>query len=263
MFQLTKDDIKELSRCKNFTLNKSGRGNNIKYMPHAFTEQGIYMLMTVLKGELAIKQSKALIKIFKKMKDYIINNKNLLSYNNIISLALQTTNNTEDIKQIKKELKNINTLLNNNYVKETLILNGEYIESDFAYKKIYDMAQKTIYIIDNYIDLKTLVLLKDIENNINITIFSDNVSKKLHNIELQDFKKEYPNVNLTFKKNNNKYHDRYIIIDFELETEKIYHCGASSKDSGNKITTISEVHDIMVYRNIINDIKNNEELKFS
>ena len=53
MFQLTSLDLDELSRCKNFTLNSNiGRGHNIKYMPYAFTEQGIYMLMTVLKREL-------------------------------------------------------------------------------------------------------------------------------------------------------------------------------------------------------------------
>ena len=52
MFQLTYD---EALRCNFFTLNKNGnmRGQHIKYLPYAFTEQGIYMLMTVLKGELA------------------------------------------------------------------------------------------------------------------------------------------------------------------------------------------------------------------
>ena len=60
MFQLTDEEIEELSRCKNFTLNRgTGRGSNIKYNPYAFTEQGIYMLMTVLRGELATKQSRA------------------------------------------------------------------------------------------------------------------------------------------------------------------------------------------------------------
>ena len=61
MFQLTDEEMAELSRCKNFTLNRgTGRGSNIKYNPYAFTEQGIYMLMTVLRGELAVKQSRAL-----------------------------------------------------------------------------------------------------------------------------------------------------------------------------------------------------------
>ena len=47
-------------------------------LPYAFTEQGIYMLMTVLKGDLATKQSIALIDAFKNMKDYIIENNGLL-----------------------------------------------------------------------------------------------------------------------------------------------------------------------------------------
>ena len=60
MFQLSNEEC-EILRCKNFTSSWGGR----RYNPYAFTEQGIYMLMTVLKGELAIKQSKALIRIFK------------------------------------------------------------------------------------------------------------------------------------------------------------------------------------------------------
>ena len=72
MFQLTTQEVEELSRCKNFTLNRgTGRGSNIKYNPYVFTEQGIYMLMTVLKGDLAVRQSRALVRTFKQMKDNI------------------------------------------------------------------------------------------------------------------------------------------------------------------------------------------------
>ncbi|MDK4469379.1 ORF6N domain-containing protein [Fusobacterium necrophorum] len=68
--------MKELLRCKNFTLNRrTGRGSNIKYNPYAFTEQGIYMLMTVLKGELAIKQSRA---FFEKSRKRLKNRKYML-----------------------------------------------------------------------------------------------------------------------------------------------------------------------------------------
>ena len=43
MFELTDEETEELSRCKNFTLNqKEGRGNNIKYNPHVFTESGLF-----------------------------------------------------------------------------------------------------------------------------------------------------------------------------------------------------------------------------
>ena len=47
MFQLSKEEYKEILRCKNFTSSWGGT----RHLPYAFTEQGIYMLMTVLKGE--------------------------------------------------------------------------------------------------------------------------------------------------------------------------------------------------------------------
>ncbi len=88
-FQLTKKEVEELVRCKNFTSrswehsNEGGR----RYLPYAFTEQGIYMLMTVLKGDLAVRQSIALIKAFKQMKDYLIENKSILTTDETIKLT--------------------------------------------------------------------------------------------------------------------------------------------------------------------------------
>ena len=56
MFQVTYEELSIASRSQIVTMNKSGnlRGFNVKYLPKAFTELGIYMLMTVLKGDLAI-----------------------------------------------------------------------------------------------------------------------------------------------------------------------------------------------------------------
>jgi len=80
-FQLTKEETIKLQRSKNLTaeLWAEGKGGRSS-LPYAFTEQGIYMLMTVLKGELATKQSIALIDAFKAMKDYIVESNNLLLY---------------------------------------------------------------------------------------------------------------------------------------------------------------------------------------
>ena len=87
------DEECEILRCKNSTSSWGGR----RYNPYAFTEQGIYMLMTVLKGELATRQSKALIRIFKQMKDYIVDNQPLLGQREYLQLSLQTTQNTQDL----------------------------------------------------------------------------------------------------------------------------------------------------------------------
>ena len=79
-FQLNDEGMSEISRCKNFTTimqTKGIKGGRV-YLPYAFTEQGIYRLMTILKGELATKQSIAIIRLFKAMKDYIVETKPLL-----------------------------------------------------------------------------------------------------------------------------------------------------------------------------------------
>ncbi len=78
---------------KNFTSKRGGT----RKIPFVFTEQGIYMLMTVLKGELATKQSKALIRTFKEMKDFIIDNHDLLGNQELLQLAIQNSKNTVDI----------------------------------------------------------------------------------------------------------------------------------------------------------------------
>ncbi len=55
----------------------------------------------------------------------------------------------------------------------------------------------------------------------------------------------------------NKVHDRYIVLDYGTKTMKVYHCGASSKDAGKKITTITEIKGGDVYRDIIKSLLTN------
>ena len=256
MFQLTDEEYLNL-RCNFCTSSWGGR----RYNPYAFTEQGIYMLMTVLKGELAVKQSKTLIRLFKEMKDFILENNNrYVEYKDFIKLSNQVNKNTKDIRKTKENVINIIKNLTDINPKEILILNGQKVESNIAYQNIYEKAKSTIYIIDNYINLKTLVLLKNIKDNIQVTIFTDNINNGLHEIEYNDFIKEYSNINITFKKTNNIIHDRYIILDYNQETETIYHCGASSKDSGNRITTITKISENNIYHNIIDELLLNKKL---
>lgn len=252
MFQLSKEEYKEILRCKNFTSSWGGT----RHLPYAFTEQGIYMLITVLKGELAVKQSKTLIRLFKNMKDYLIENNSLLTQKDYLNLFKLINNNSDRITELEEDIKSFSKLINNHY----LILNGEKIEGDIAYQEIYRLANKTIYIIDDYIDVKTLQLLKSAKENIEIIILSDNKSRNNLN---QNFINDFINdtgFNIHFKKNNNRFHDRYIIIDFDTENEIIFHCGASSKDAGKRITTITKIEEQYIYKELIKDILNNENL---
>lgn len=258
-FQLTDTEV-EILRCKNCTSSWGGA----RYNPYVFTELGIYTLMTVLKGELAVSQSKKLLRLFKKLKDFAIQMQNVLPSTEMQILAIQTQNNTEDIRQIKQRVDDLTVVVkdftDSNIKKDYLLYNGQTVEADIAYSEIYSYAKKTIHIIDNYISLKTLVLLKSVKPNVKVTIFSDNMNHGLHKAELDDFKNEYPNVDLTLKTLGGIYHDRYIFIDSGTKNEMIFHCGGSSKDGGKRVTSISKVEDVMLYQNIIGSLQSNAEL---
>ncbi len=272
MFQLTKEETDAILRSKNFTLendntnlrskistssleNDNLRPNfstsnwgGTRYTPYAFTEQGVYMLMTVLKGELATKQSKALVRLFKKMKDYVIENQEILNHRDFLRLSLQTADNAQNIIEFRQKLTEIDDKVENvvsnlgDMVRKSelspimlnlgkpeippgwLILNGQPVENDLAYQQIYTLANKTITIIDNYC-------------------------------------KEYSGLKIDIKKANNIFHDRYIILDYNTSDEKIFLCGSSSKDGGRKITTISKIDDTSLFKPILSQIQNNQMLQ--
>ena len=101
-FKLTKEEVNNL-RSKNLTSSWGGS----RYLPNAFTEQGIYMLMTILKGDLAVKQSIDLVRTFKKMKDYILENRELIGQRKLLQLSMETANNRIEISKINSDMISI------------------------------------------------------------------------------------------------------------------------------------------------------------
>ena len=264
MFQLTKDEYQILI-SQNVISSWGGR----RKMPNAFTEQGIYMLMTVLKGELAIRQSKTLIRLFKSMKDYIIENQQLMiTQKAYYALVERVNTNSADIKEIKEnmatktDLSDFMKLFDSGIEhKEILILDGEPFKADLAYQKIYRLAKKELAVIDDYISTKTLQHLLHSKMTVNLTIISDNKARPpLRQTEYVDFQKENPGRSITFITTANKAHDRYIILDYGTRDMRVYHCGASSKDAGKKITTITQVRDLSGYSDMVKELLANPTL---
>ena len=94
-----------------------------------------------------------------------------------------------------------------------------------------------MYIVDNYINIKTLRLLQSVKSGVSVTIFSDNLRNNLHKSDLQDFQVEFPSISLSFRKTGGIMHDRFIVLDYNTQEERMFHCGASSKDAAVKLTT--------------------------
>ena len=279
MFQLTKEEFENLM-SKNLTSSWGGR----RKLPKVFTEQGIYMLMTVLKGELAIKQSKALIRTFKQMKDYIIENQNLIGEREYLQLSMQISENVHTTMELRSDLNNVegqmaevmdrlSDVVTRSELSEVInefgephirrgymVLNGNPFKADIVYDEIYRQAKQTVFIVDNYIGLKTLEKLINIRNGVSISIFSDNLAKGLRKNTYEDFCKEYPDLKINLFHSGGIFHDRYIILDYGTDDEKIFLCGASSKDAGGRITSILEDPDGQKYDSMIKDLLKNKQL---
>ena len=277
-FQLSDSEFTELKSNLMSKIWTSSWGG-VRKLPFAFTEQGIYMLMTVLRGERAIAQSKALIRLFKQMKDFIVaENRQLIGNAGISEIALQTAQNTSvlaehsiDIKVLSGEVHNIHEHLGKvdqslqkvmeNFIDSTtykhfLFFDGQKLEADVAYMKIYGIAKKSITIIDNYVGVKTLDLLRGIAKGVSVTIYSEEWGdEKITPAIKADFEKARPDVSLNIDRPNRKFHDRYIFLDYGLPGEKLFLCGASSKDAGNKVTTIMQIECPEMYRPIIEALK--------
>ena len=242
---------------------KGGRSNN----PTVYSEHGLTMLTSVLHTPRAIAASIQIINVFVEIAHYVRQNAQLIPYQELKLLQSRQDLLSEKIQGIEDSMvtktdviKIIEDFSNNEIKKDFLFLNGKVVEADLAYQQIYAEAKETIFVIDNYIGLKTLVLLKAAKKDVKITIFSDNIHHGLHKKELDDFTKEYPHIVISFKKTNGILHDRYIILDFGTKNEKIYHCGASSKDAGNKVSSISTTADNAIYKPLIENLLSTPEL---
>lgn len=185
MFQITKEEEKNL-RCQNVTAIRSSMSRS---MPYAFTEQGIYMLATVLRGELAEQQSIFIMRAFREMRHYIKQNHQFVTQSEmrlvsgkVSEISVQIAGITDWKKKTEQDIDSIRKsidALNENFVSEKdfksfVIYKGQKFEADTAYIDIYQQATKSIYVVDDYMNAKTLQLLSQKKQGVEIVLFTEN-----------------------------------------------------------------------------------------
>ena len=272
MFQLKKEEVpKEFSKSQIVTLNEKGdkRGTNIKKMPYAFTEQGIYMLATVLKGQLAEQQSIFIMRAFREMRHYIKQNQQFVTPSElrlvtakVSEISVQVAGVVDWKNKSEDRFDNIQRsidALSENFVlekdfKNFVIYKGQKFEADAAYIDIYQQAKKSIYVVDNYVNTKTLQLLSQKQEGVEIVLFTENGHGKkgfLSTAVVNDFLQQYPPLRI---KPNADCHDRLIVLDYGEPTEQAYHCGASSKDAGKKLCAINIILETSMIHPVIDKL---------
>ena len=262
MFQLTKEEV-ELVKSQFVTSRNigyfEGQEGGRRKLPYAFTEQGIYMLATVLRGELAEQQSIFIMRTFREMCHYISQNQQFVTRNEMELLTAKVGTITERQDRMEKRVEFIQkdvTILADNFItdkdkKDFVIYKGQKLEADIAYIEIYQQANKSIYVVDDYMNAKSLQHLSQKADGVEVVLFTENGKGGrgfLTNSLVTDFQNEYPTIRI---KPNPDCHDRLIILDYGEKTELVYHCGASSKDAGKKLCAINQITETAIIHPVI------------
>lgn len=209
--------------------------NMSRVNPRVFTEQGVYMLATILKSKVATKVSIAIMDAFVKMRHYINYNYRVLPHRFLL-LEDKVDDNTKRINELfdKFDPKDI--------VKDYIFFEGEFYDAYSVLLDILNEACNEIIIIDNYAGKELLDTLRNIDRKIII------VSKNINDELKKKYEKQYSNVEFM---SNCSFHDRFIVID----RKKLYLCGASFKDLGKKCFGISEFDDSFLLDEILKVIE--------
>jgi len=189
MFQLNDTEVEDL-RSQNATANINSKSRTL---PYAFTEQGIYMLATVLRGELAEQQSIFIMRAFREMRHYIKQNQQFVTQSEMNLV-------TAKVSEISAQVARIT-----DWKKET--------EKDLA----------SIYVVDDYMNTKALQLLSQKKQGVEVILFTENGHGRngfLTAAVVDDFSTQYPSLHI---KPNPECHDRWIVLDYGLSSEQAYH----------------------------------------
>ena len=231
---ITSDSEVNFLWSQNATANISSKSRN---NPRVFTEQGVYMLATILKSKTATEVSIRIMDSFVKMRHYINYNKNVLP-RRFLLLEDKVDENT---KRIDELFDKFNPKV---ITKNSIFFKNDIYDAYSVLLEILNLSREEVIIIDNYMGKVLLDKLRNI--NRKIVVISSNIDKTL----TKKYIKQYNNVTFI---NNDSYHDRFIIID----RKRVFHCGASFKDLGKKCFVINEIENKVEREKLVNDVVTN------
>ncbi|MDY6325036.1 MAG: ORF6N domain-containing protein [Catonella sp.] len=240
-FQLTEE---EFLRCQNGISKEKteGRGGR-RYMPYAFTEQGISMLSAVLKSDVAVNVSIGIMRAFVEMRHFISNNALLFEKVSDIELKqLEYQKSTDE--RFDKVFRYIEDHAES---EQKIFFDGQIYDAFSLITSIIKKAQKEIILIDGYVDVDTLNILAKKNAGVDVKIYTF-ASAQLTNRDAANFNAQYPTLTV-FK--TQVFHDRFIILDGKTA----YHIGSSIKDAGKKCFGISLIDDPGIVADLLNRLK--------
>ncbi len=223
MFQLTYEEANSyyFSRSQIVTLknDSDNRGKNIKYLPYAFTEQGVAMLSSVLRSPTAVQVSIKIMDAFVAMRRFLLSNAQI--FQRLDSLEMHRI-------ESDKRIDELFTRMDRYKIDDTqgIFYQGQIFDAYAKFQSFIAQAQTEIILIDNYVDVSVLERLATKNSGVAVTIYTSN-NAKITAQDIQNFNAQYPPLTVHYTTNM---HDRFLIIDHKI----LYHIGASLKDLGKK-----------------------------
>ncbi len=225
MFQLTREE--EANLKSQFVISSWG---GKRKLPYAFTEQGIYMLATVLKGDLATQQSIFIMRAFKEMRHFIANN--ALMFERINSIELRQLEYQRDTDE--KFGKIFAYMADHEEDNQKIFYDGQIFDAFSLLTDMIHRAKKEIILIDGYVDIITLNILAKKNTGVDVMVYTL-PSARISAQDIHNFNAQYPALTV---KRTTAFHDRFLILD----GAEGYHVGASLKDAGKKCFGINKIY---------------------
>ena len=245
MFQLTKDEVSDLRsqivtlnvgtslRSQIVTLNKR-QGQHLKYMPYAFTEQGIAMLSAVLKSATAVAVSIRIMDVFVAMRRALATLAPLLSR---IEATERRQLRQEDAQARNEERFKLilDAMQDKKFPPQKVFFDGQVYDAFEQMKKFVRMAKSELIVIDPYFDDSVLALVAQKRPGATVLVVKNSRKNQLHEVDVAQFNAQYGDT-LTVK-DSDKFHDRFLIID----KSTLVHVGASLNHLGKKCFAFSSL----------------------
>lgn len=213
-FMLSNQEIANL-RSQFVTSSWGGTRKN----PYVFTETGVAMLSSVLKSSTAVKMNIMIMKAFVAIRHFVSNNGHIFKRMDAFEIKLLETDSKIEKVLSALESKQIQP-------KQGIFFDGQVFDAHKFVSDIVRSAEKSIILIDNYVDDTVLTLFSKRKRGVALKILTKNLSKQLQ-LDTQKFNEQFPPAEI---KEFSYSHDRFMIID----DCDLYHFGASLKDLGRK-----------------------------
>ena len=238
MFRLTKEEYENL-RSQFATSSEDYAHGGRRYMPYAFTEQGIAMLSAVLKSDIAVEVSIRIMNSFVEMRKFLFSNQQLFSRLDRVELKqLETDKKLEEV---------FNYIASNTEVKQKIFFDGQIYDAFSFIADLIGKAQSKLILIDNYVDVNTLNILCKKNSGVDVLIATAGKGS-LTTKDINKFNAQYPKLRV---KKTVDFHDRFLIID----DKEGYFIGASIKDAGKKSFAITNIEDEKMIQDLINKVR--------